>query len=145
MRSFIDTNILVYADAGDEPVKQARALALILRLRADRSGVLSTQVLQEFVNVALRKLRLSAELVRERLAFYSGFDMVPTTPELVTAALDLHVTHQFPFYDALIVRAAAASGCGRLWSENLQSGRRLHGLVIANPFTDDDESDIGNG
>lgn len=138
MRSFIDTNVLVYADAGDAGVKQARAVALLAELRLQNQGVVSTQVLQEFANVALRKLGLPPPLVRERLAFYAGFEVVQTTPALIDAALDLHVTHGVAFYDALIVQAAIAAGCGRLWSEDFQTGRRFGGLTIADPFAGDD-------
>ena len=81
MRSFLDTNVLVYADAGDEPVKQTAAIALISRLRREGTGVISTQVLQEFANVALRKLRLPPALVRERLHHGAPqqFPVQPTT------------------------------------------------------------------
>ena len=81
MRSFFDTNLLVYADASDEPVKQKRAIHLIKTHRAAGTAVLSTQVLQEYVNVALRKLHLPLPLIRERLSFYARFDLVPATPE----------------------------------------------------------------
>lgn len=134
MRSFIDTNVLVYADAGDEPAKQRRALSLIAAARLSGQGVVSTQVLQEFANVALRKLGLPPDLLRERLRFYAGFDVVPVTAELIATAVDLHASHQLAFYDALILRAAIAAGCGRLWSEDMQDGLRLGGLQIANPF-----------
>lgn len=134
MRSFIDTNILVYADAGDEPVKQERALRLVAAARLSGEGVVSTQVLQEFANVALRKLRLPPGLVRERLKFYAGFEVVPVTADLIAAAVDLHASHQLALYDALIVRAAIAAGCARLWSEDMHDGLRLGGLQIANPF-----------
>ncbi len=135
MRSFIDTNVLVYADASDEPAKQKRAIALIRQLRVSGDAVLSTQVLQEFANVALRKLALPAPLIHERLAFYSGFEVVPTSPALIDAAVDLHVLHGIAFYDALIVQAAMVSGCARLWSEDLQDGRALGKLSIRNPFS----------
>ena len=78
MRSLLDTNVLVYADAGDEPTKQQQAIALISSLRASGQAVLSTQVLQEYVNVAVRKLRLPPPLIRERLEFYKGFEVVAT-------------------------------------------------------------------
>lgn len=64
VRSLLDTNILVYADSPDETPKQRRAIALISELRSQGLAVLSTQVLQEFVNVALRKLH--------RLSFYDA-------------------------------------------------------------------------
>ena len=134
MRSLLDTNILVYADATDEPAKQRRALALITALRADGSAVLSTQVLQEFVNVALRKLRLPQALVRERIAFYRRFEMVPASVDVIVGALDLHVLHSLPFYDALIVQAAVVSGCQRVLSEDMQHGAVYGGVRIENPF-----------
>ena len=134
MRSLLDTNILVYADAADDPAKQRRAVDLITGLRATGSAVLSTQVLQEYVNVALRKLRLPQALIRERLNFYRRFDVVPASAELIAGALDLHVLHNLSFYDALVVQAAAASGCQRLLSEDMQHGATFRGVLIENPF-----------
>jgi predicted nucleic acid-binding protein len=134
VRSLLDTNLLVYADAADEPAKQRRALDVISQLRADGDAVLSTQVLQEYVNVALRKLRLPPPLVRERLAFYRRFELVPASAELIQGALDLHMLHALSFYDALIVQAAAASGCARLLSEDMQHGAVIAGVRIENPF-----------
>jgi predicted nucleic acid-binding protein len=134
VRSLLDTNVLVYADSGDDAPRQARAIALIASLRQQGQAVLSTQVLQEFVNVALRKLKLPAALVHERLAFYRRFEVVPTTPELIAGALDLHLLRGLSFYDALIVQAAVVSGCQRVLSEDLQDGALLGGVRIENPF-----------
>lgn len=134
MRSLLDTNVLVYADAADDPVRQRRAIDLIVALRSAGSAVLSTQVLQEYVNVALRKLRLPHALVRERLNFYRRFELVPSSPDLIAGALDLHVLHGLSFYDALIVQAAAASGCRRLLSEDMQHDATIAGVRIENPF-----------
>ena len=134
MRSLLDTNLLVYADSSDEGRKQRCAIDLIKQHRAAGTAVLSTQVLQEFVNVALRKLRLPPTLIRERLAFYRGFEMVPCTAELMTAAIDLHVLHSFSFYDALILQAAIVSGCQQLLSEDMPHGATYGGVRIVNPF-----------
>ena len=134
MRSFFDTNLLVYADAGDEPTKQQRAIHLIKTHRADGTAVLSTQVLQEYVNVALRKLRLPVPLIRERLGLYSRFDLVPATPEVIEGALALHVLHGTSFYDALILQAAIASGCSVLLTEDMQAGAVIGGVKIVDPF-----------
>ena len=134
MRSFIDTNVLVYADSRDEPLKQRTAVDLIRRLLEQHNGVVSTQVLQEFVNVALRKLRLPPELLRERLALYSRFELMVTTADGISAALDLTLLHSLSFYDALIVQAAQRSGCAALLSEDLQTGAVLGGVRIVNPF-----------
>ena len=134
MRSFLDTNILVYADAGDELVKQERALSLIGEKRLTGTGVISTQVLQEYANVALRKLGLPVALLRERLGFFARFEVVTTTPALIASALDLHALRGVLFYDALIVEAAIASGCACLFSEDMQDGAILGGVRIVNPF-----------
>lgn len=134
MRSLLDTNILVYADAADDAARQRRAIDLITASRAAGTAVLSTQVLQEYVNVALRKLRLPHALVRERLNFYRRFDLVPTSPDLIAGALDLHVLHGLSFYDALIVQAAATSGCQRLLTEDMRHGVIIAGVRVENPF-----------
>lgn len=134
MRSLLDTNVLVYADAADEPLKQQQAIALISSLRAAGTAVLSTQVLQEYVNVAVRKLQLPHELIRERIGFYRRFEMVAATADLITGALDLHILRGLSLYDALIVQAAVVSGCQRVLSEDMQHGATLSGVRIENPF-----------
>ena len=136
MRSLLDTDLLVYADSSDEPDKQRRAIDLITQHRAAGTAVLSTQVLQEFVNVALRKRRLPPALIRACLGFYGGFEMVPPTAELMASALDLHVLHSFSFYDALILQAAIVSGCQQLLSEDMQHGATFGGVRIVNPFAE---------
>lgn len=134
VRSFFDTNLLVYADAADEPAKQAQAIRLIKAHRAVGTAVLSTQVLQEFVNVALRKLQLPAPLIRERLSLYARFDLVPATPEIIEGALGLHALWGTSFYDALILQAAISSGCSVLFTEDMQDGAVTQGVKIVNPF-----------
>jgi predicted nucleic acid-binding protein len=134
VRSLLDTNVLVYADAADEPLKQRRAITLITTLRSAGEAVLSTQVLQEYVNVAVRKLRLPHSVIRERIGFYRRFEMVTASADLIAGALDLHVLRGVSFYDALIVQAAVVSGCQRVLSEDLQHGATLGGVRVENPF-----------
>jgi len=134
VRSFIDTNVLIYADAADEPVKQAQAIAVIQEHRLAHTGVVSTQVLQEFVAAALRKLHLPPELIRERLAFYRGFEVINASVSLIMTALDLRVLHQLSFWDAMIVQAAREASCVVLLSEDLQTDAALSGVRIVNPF-----------
>lgn len=134
MRSLLDTNVLVYADAADEPIKQRRSLALITALVSAGEAVLCTQVLQEYANVAVRKLRLPHALIRERIAFYRRLDLVTTSPGLMADALDLHLLRGLSFYDALIVQAAVAGGCQRVLSEDMQHGAPVGGVRIENPF-----------
>jgi predicted nucleic acid-binding protein len=134
VRSFIDTNVLVYADAADAAVKQARAVALIAQHLREGSGVISTQVLHEFVNAARRKLALPLDMVRARVRLYSRFETVNASSTAVLEALDLHALHQVSFWDALILQAARQSGCVQLLTEDLPAGSVIGGVRVVNPF-----------
>ena len=133
-RSFFDSNILVYSDDGDAPVKQARSLDLLEQSRRSQRGVLSTQVLQEYFVTATKKLGVPAPIAKEKVRIFSRFSLVLITAEDVLAAVDLHQLHQLSFWDGLIVRAALSSGCSVLFSEDMQHGQRFEGLSIVNPF-----------
>ena len=56
-RSFLDTNIFFYAVDARDPVKQTRARELLSSLARTGHGVVSAQVIQEFANSAMKKLR----------------------------------------------------------------------------------------
>ena len=134
IRSFIDTNVLIYAEASDEPAKRQAALALLKQLYESASGVLSTQVLQEYCNVALKKLKLPAAHIRAQLDLYEQFEVVQITPALIRAGLDLHQTRSVSFYDAIVLASAATAGCSELFSEDLNAGEMVGGVRIINPF-----------
>ncbi len=133
-RSFIDTNVLIYAEASDAPVKQRVALDLLKQLYDEALGVLSTQVLQEYCNVALKKLYLPARHVRAQLDLYGQFEVILVTPAIIHAALDLHQTRSIAFYDAIIVATAQTAGCDVVLSEDMNTGESLAGVRIVNPF-----------
>ncbi len=133
-RSFIDTNVLVYAQDPSDPKKQRVALDLLRELYKTTSGVISTQVLQEFANIAIKKLRLPALTLRTKLLFWEQYEVVQITPAVIHAALDLHQTRSLSFYDALIVAAAQISGCTLLYSEDMNAGESVNGVRIVNPF-----------
>lgn len=102
-RSFIDTSVLVYAEASDAPLKQRAALALLKGLYEEGLGVLSTQVLQEYCNVALNKLKLPAQYVRSQLDLYEQFEVVQVTPAIIHAGMDIHQTRNVSFFDAIVL------------------------------------------
>ncbi len=133
-RSFIDTNLLIYAEASDAPEKQRTALSVLKQFYEGANGVLSTQVLQEYCNVALKKLGLPLQHVRAQLDLYEQFEVVQVTPVIIRAALDVHQTRSVAFYDAIIVASAQASGCVVLLSEDMNSGEVVAGVRIVNPF-----------
>jgi predicted nucleic acid-binding protein len=133
-RSFLDSNLLVYSDDHGAPRKQETALALLDACRRRSSGVVSSQVLQEYFVAATRKLRVPAEIARRKVEIFARFDLFVIGLDDVLGAIDLHRLHQFSLWDALVVRAAIRSGCSILYSEDLQHGRRVEGLEIVNPF-----------
>jgi len=92
-------------------LKQQAAVGLIATLRGAGAAVLSTPILQSFVNVALCELRPPPELVRRRIGLCRRFEMVVATADLIGGAHDLHVLRGLSFYGALIVQAAVVSGC----------------------------------
>jgi predicted nucleic acid-binding protein len=133
-RYFVDTNVLIYAEAKDEPLKQRAALKLLKRLYQETTGVLSTQVLQEYCNVSLKKLKLTPDHVRSQLDLYEQFEVVQVTPEIVRAGLDLYQTRKLGFYDAIVVASAQIAGCTTLYSEDMNAGERVGGVRVVNPF-----------
>ncbi len=133
-RSFIDTNVLVYAEASDEPAKQRLALDLLKQLFETTSGVLSTQVLQEYCNVAIKKLKLPAAHIRAQLDLYEQFEVVQVTPAIIRAGLDLHQTRSVSFYDAIVLASAQTAGCSVLLSEDMNAGELVAGVRVVNPF-----------
>ncbi|HSU39496.1 MAG TPA: PIN domain-containing protein [Polyangiaceae bacterium] len=133
-RTFIDTNVLVYADDASAGAKRERALAVLAALVGASQAVVSTQVLQEYFVVATRKLGVPPEVARRKVEVLSRLDVVIVRPELVIAAIDLHRLHSISFWDALIVRAAAAASCARVLSEDLQHDQVIDGVRITNPF-----------
>ncbi len=133
-RRFFDTNIFVYADDLDAGDKADVAQALIAEAFASRSAVISTQVLQEFFAVTTRKLGIDATVARRKVELLARLDVVTVNLELILGAIDLHRLHSISFWDALVVKAAAASGCARLLTEDLQAGQLIDGVRIENPF-----------
>lgn len=129
-RRFLDTNVLVYAfAAGDR--RSARAEALL----AD-GGVIGVQVLNEFTNVARRKLDWSWQQVEATLVVIDELvgPARPLTAEIHAQAVKIARDHGLSFYDALIVAAASEADCEVLCSEDLQHGQRFGRLVVSNPF-----------
>lgn len=133
-RTFLDTNILAYADDGKEPVKRRIALGIIREHREQRTGVVSLQVLQEYFTTATKKLKLDVEIARNKVEIYSRFYVAEPTVTDILAAVDLYRLHGFSFWDALILRSASQTGCSILLTEDMQHGRVIDGLRIVNPF-----------
>lgn len=136
MPSFVDTNILVYAEDRDTKTKHEVARDLVVKLWDERSGVLSVQVLQEFYVIVTRKLKkpLSTTKALEVVKEYLTWNVIENTGGLLTTAIELQQKAQLSFWDAMVVQAAIDSGCDTLYSEDLNAGQRFGSLLIVNPF-----------
>lgn len=135
-RYFLDTNILIYSFDDTDGRKRDRARALIADALAG-PGVISFQVVQEFLNVALRKFSkpMTAQQARDYLdAVLVPLCRVQSEPELYRDALAAQQRWRFSFYDSLVVAAALRSRCSILYSEYLQHGQAIGDLVVIDPF-----------
>ncbi len=138
-KQFIDTNVFIYSFDEEQPKKRAKALSLIQGALSKRTGIISTQVVQEFLNVATRKfvkpLRES-DARRYLQTVLAPLCEVYPSMQLYEAALGISTETGFSFYDCLIVAAAVSADCDTLLTEDLQHGRNIRGLSIINPFHD---------
>jgi predicted nucleic acid-binding protein len=135
--SFVDTNVLIYAEDRDAKDKHLVARDLILELWDSREGVLSVQVLQEFYVNVTRKLKkpLSAVKAREIVEEYLTWTVIDNTGRMLLDAMELQRKAQLSFWDSLVVQAAIDAGCDRLYTEDLNAGQRIGSVTIVNPFS----------
>ena len=123
-KCFVDTNILMYAHDTAAGETHERARALVEGLWQARTGVVSTQVLQELIVNLRRKAAkpLDPAAAREVVVDYLAWKVVVNSGESILHALDLEQQHRISFWDALIVHAAEVSGSSVLYSEDLSHG-----------------------
>ena len=128
---FLDTNILIYAVLQPDPRSD------VARGLLGRRGTISVQVLNEFSNIARRKLHRPWPEIVTALSAIRRLCMPvrPLTLATHDAALRVAAQTGYAFYDALIIAAALEAGCTMLFSEDLQHGQVIDGqLTIRNPF-----------
>jgi predicted nucleic acid-binding protein len=133
---FVDTNVLLYASDPVQGRKHDVARLLVQELWISQTGVISTQVLQEFCFNLRRKLRrqLSIADTAERVRDYLNWRTVINVAESTIAALEIEARYQTSFWDGLIVNAAQTAGCTILYSEDLNHGQVFGSVRVVNPF-----------
>ena len=128
-RAFVDTNILVYKVEGE-----ARKSAIAETLLA-LAPCISVQNLNEFANVAMRKLQLNWDDIHLALDhFREACEILPLTEKVHYRALEIAEVHKIAIYDALVVAAAQLAGCDVLYTEDMNHGQRIGSVTICNPF-----------
>ena len=134
---FLDSNILIYTFDSRFPNKQKKAYELIDTALNTHKGMISFQVVQEFLNVATRKF--TTKLTAQEADKYLNQVLTPlckifASLELYSQAIKIMDRWKYSFYDSLIIAAALESHCKILNSEDLQHGQIIQTLTIINPF-----------
>lgn len=134
-RTFVDTNVLIYAHDRDAGRKHDIAKRVMRELWSERAGLLSTQVLQEFYVNVTRKIAtpLSKDSARAVIGSYSSWCRQVTLEE-ISKAFRIEDESHLGFWDSLVIASAAAAGATRLLSEDLNAGQTILGVQIENPF-----------
>ena len=134
---FIDTNIFIYQLDTTDPRKQQIAERIVRDGIAHRNTCISYQVIQEFLNAAIRKAEVPLDDIAIRTFLVTILEplySVPASIALFQRALSIWQKIHFSFYDSLIVAAALEAGSSRLISEVMQHGQQIESLRIENPF-----------
>lgn len=134
-KTFVDTNVLIYAHDIDAKRKHETAKAVLRELWSERTGLVSTQVLQEFyVNVTRKIARpVPKNQARSVVRSYANW-CVETTLAEITAAFRVEDQNRIGFWDALIIASAVKGGASRILSEDFNAGQTIMGVRIENPF-----------
>jgi predicted nucleic acid-binding protein len=136
---FVDTNILVYSDDGREPQKREVARRWLGHLWQQRTGRLSTQVLNEYYAVVTRKLRPAMERgdARAEVRRYQLWNPWSIDQQTVETAWSIEARYGLSWWDTLILASAAHAGCRFVLSEDMQHGMEVDRLQVINPFLSD--------
>jgi predicted nucleic acid-binding protein len=134
-KTFIDSNVLIYAHDFRSIAKREVADSVIRRLWNEGSGRVSSQVLQEFYVTITRKIPkpLSKDAARTIVKTYESW-CVDTTVAEISAAFQFEDDYGINFWDALILASASKSGAHRILTEDLNAGQRYAGILVENPF-----------
>ncbi len=134
---FIDTNILIYTFDSRAKKKQVIAMDLVENALSQNSGIISYQVVQEFLNVATRKFSkpMSIDKAKEYLnqVLMPLCEIYPNNL-LYQTALTISQDTGYSWYDSLIISSAQSANCNILYSEDMHDGHKVSGLSIINPF-----------
>ena len=135
-RVFVDSNILIYAHDLDAGMKREVASSLLRDLWDQQTGVISTQVLQEFYVNVTRKIRepIAPSTARGILSAYSAWQVEIIQPADILQASEVQERHHLSFWDAMIVVAAKKGGAEVLVTEDLNPGQTIESVRVSNPF-----------
>ncbi len=135
-KTFLDTNIIVYAYDVSAGEKHLIARKVVVDLWDSGNGLLSTQVLQEFFVSVTKKIQKPLDIIRtkEVVSDLMKWDVFVNDGETILGAIDIHQQYQYSFWDSMILYAAINGGASTLLSEDFACGQTVLGTKIKNPF-----------
>jgi predicted nucleic acid-binding protein len=131
-RVFLDTNIIIYLYSETEPLKRKKAIKCI-----DTDEVwISTQVINESINVFRRKFTLNTNQIKEILSeLLAEFYVAIISDKTIYSALDISNHYGYSYFDSLMLASGLEMQCKIIYSEDLQHGQYINNLLtIINPF-----------
>ena len=133
-KSFVDTNILIYLYSNDEPQKKIISQKIIEKYDCE----ISTQVLNEFSNVCLKKFKKSTEEIELALnEIMENITISIIDSNCIKLALKIHKQYSYNYYDCLIIASALNSNCEFLITEDMADGQIVENkLTIVNIFSE---------
>ena len=136
-RFFLDTNILIYCFDQNSPTKQKQSRELVAFALSSGLGLISHQVVQEFVSVAATKFR--KVFGHEQLVLYLDevlFGLWKAYPsrEMYMEGLQLQRNYKLSWWDSLILASALETGCRTVFSEDFQRDLKVETVQVVNPF-----------
>ena len=135
---FVDTNIMIYAHDLNAGAKHIGALTIMETLWQQQTGVISTQVLQEFYVNVTRKITkpLPPAKARSIVENYLAWHIESNSLEAILLSSEIAERYMLSFWDAFIITAARNAQAEKIITEDLNSGQIIEGILIENPFID---------
>ena len=133
---FLDTNILIYAHDMDAGPKHDVAISITEKIWEEKTGVISTQVIQEFYVNVTRKIPnpITPVLARGIILNYFSWHVEAIEPHTILLASEIEERHVLSFWDSLIIATACQSNAEKILTEDLNHGQVIEGVLIENPF-----------
>lgn len=141
---FIDTNILLYAltepkekNREKDLPKRVKALELLTKLYNEDDIVVSVQVLNELHLNMVRKFKIDDDMVFKTLQenVFAIASVESLTAQTYRKAFQIREKYNISYWDSLVVASALESRCTKLYSEDMQDGLMVDGVLnIMNPF-----------
>ena len=136
VKTFLDTNIVIYAYDGSAGKTHELAQMIVMNLWNSGTGILSTQVLQEFYVSVTKKIPkpLNVKFAKDIVSDFLKWEIIVNDGEAILGAIDIQLKYNYSFWDSMIIHAAISSGAELLLSEDLSHGQSIGGVTIKNPF-----------